>query len=226
MSYTLHTYNVLIFPIHDIPRISKWPWCWQGAKMTLGSRLTISILPEVIIWRPYRWQNDPGFEIEFLPKSVTASTLRSSVESSGGNSQKKWRPGMFKSFWNVESYRKVEVVKKKVYEKYGMALTGLRKRWTGTDFPWGFCGRVASKLSPLNYIFPFTIQAFSWDRALGSVRYSTFTDKTKNHIRFMSNQTGCHQFSLLLSFRATWKMSKHSLQRSPKLSQRIKGVSF
>ena len=51
-------------------------------------------------------------------------------------------------------------------------------------------------------------------RLLGSVRYTSFTDKTKSHIRFILNQTGCQRFSLLLPLRATRKMSKHSLQRS------------
>ena len=52
------------------------------------------------------------------------------------------------------------------------------KGWTGTDSP---CG--------------VTSQALPWGSVLGSVRYTSFTDNTKNHIHFMLDQTGCHRTS-------------------------------
>ena len=45
------------------------------------------------------------------------------------------------------------------------------------------------------------------------LQYIFHGQNKKNHIRFMLNPTGYHQFSLLLPLRATRKMSKHNLQR-------------
>ena len=50
---------------------------------------------------------------------------------------------------------------------------------------------------------------------------TSFTDKTKNYIRFMLTPTGYHWFSLLLSLRAIRTISKHNLRRLLLLGQKL-----
>ena len=49
----------------------------------------------------------------------------------------------------------------------------------------------------------YTSQALPWGSALGSVRYTPFTDNTKNHIHFMLDQTGCLRTSGFCNCRGT-----------------------
>ena len=114
MSYTLHTYNVLIFPIHTSDFKATIPL--TRSQNDPGHETDDFDSPEVIIWRPYRWQNDPGPEIEFLQNSVTVSILRSSVESSRGDSQKKSR-------------RNVKVVPECLSRSEMLSRTGKLKSW-------------------------------------------------------------------------------------------------